>query len=73
MARIGQVDPNIVEVPHKEAYIVEDPQRRFPSPESPRPPPIIKEGDATQRYQVVDIVETRPSGASATTNGIRMK
>ena len=47
---MGQVDPNIVEIPHKEAYTAEDPQRRSPSPESPRPPPIIDERDATQGH-----------------------
>ena len=41
IARMGQVDPNIVEIPHKEAYTVEDPQRRSPSLESPRPPPLL--------------------------------
>ena len=70
---MGQVDPNIVEVPHKEAYTIENPQRRSPSPKSPTPPPIIEEGDATQRHQVVDIVERRPAGASATTGEIRME
>ena len=44
---MGQIDPNIVGIPHEEAYIVEDPQRRLPSPESPRPPPITNEGEDT--------------------------
>ena len=49
-ARMGQIDPNIVEIPHKEACIAEDPQRRSPSPESSRPPPITDEGAATQEH-----------------------
>ena len=70
---MGQVDPNIVEVPHMEAYITKDLQRRSPSPKSPKPPPIIEEGDATQIHQVVHIAETRPLGMGATTSGIRME
>ena len=48
--RMGQIDPNIVEIIHKEACIVEDPQRRYPSPKSPRPPPITNEGASTQKH-----------------------
>ena len=47
---MGHVDPNIVEIPHKEPYIVEDPQRRSQSPKSPRPSPIVDEGDTTQGH-----------------------
>ena len=47
---MGQIDPNIIEIPHREAYIVEDPQKRPPSLESPRPPPITDEGAATQEH-----------------------
>ena len=46
-ARMGQVDPNIFEIQNEKAYVAKDPQRRSPSPKSPRPPPIIDEGVAT--------------------------
>ena len=49
------VDPNTVEVPHQEAYTVEDLERRSPSLNSPRPPPITEEGDASYPYEVKDI------------------
>ena len=70
---MGQVDPNIFEIPHKEAYITEDPQRRSPSPESPRPLPIIDEGVTTQEHQVVDVSKSRASGAGTSTRDVRME
>ena len=70
---MGQVDPNIVEIPHQEAYTIEDPQRRSPSPKSPRPPPITDEGDVAHVHQVVDIAQDRVVGARTTTGELRME
>ena len=70
---MSQIDPNIVEISHKEAYIVDDPQRRSPSPESLRPPPIIDEGANTQEHQVMDIVESRELEVRASIGVIRLE
>ena len=72
-ARMGQVDPNIVEIQHKEAYTIEDPQRRSPSLESPRTPPIIDEGDATQGHRVMDIAESKAAGVGTSRGRERME
>ena len=45
------VDPNTIEVPYKEAYIAEDLERRSPSLDSPRLPPIIDEGNASHAHR----------------------
>ena len=49
-ARMDQVDPNIIEVQHEEAYVAKNPQGRSPSLESPILPPIIDEGGAQQEH-----------------------
>ena len=67
------VDPNITKVPHQEAYTIEDPERRSPSLESPRPPPIIDEGDVTHGHQVVDIAKVRVVGANVDMGEMRVE
>ena len=68
---MSQIDPNIVYIPHKDVYIVEDPQRRSPSLESPRPPPITDGGATTQEHQVVDIIENKASRVRTFAGSVR--
>ena len=70
---MGQVVPNVIEIPHKGAYTIEDPQRRSPSPKSPRPPPIIDEGDATQIHQLMYIAKNRAAWVGTSRGEIRME
>ena len=70
---MGQVVPNIVEIPHQEAYTTEDPERRSPSLESPRPPSIIDEGDVIHGNHVVDVVDGRAIEANIASGELRME